>query len=54
MNHLEEARKLWLKEQPAFEEFASYLQERLQLEVRRAGILAEVTSRAKELESASS
>src|SRR5882762_3506825 len=51
MNNLEEARKLWLIEQPAFKEFASYLQERLKLEVRRAGILAEVSSRPKELDS---
>jgi ppGpp synthetase/RelA/SpoT-type nucleotidyltranferase len=51
MNSLEEARKLWLVERPAFKEFASYLQDTLKFEIRRAGILVEVTSRAKELDS---
>lgn len=51
MTTLEEARKLWLVEQPAFAKFASYLQATLKLEIRRAGILCQVTSRAKELDS---
>src|SRR6266446_242308 len=51
MNSLEEARKLWLVEQPAFKDFASYLQGTLKSAVRRAGILAEVSSRAKEVDS---
>jgi len=51
MNSLEEARKLWLVEQPAFREFAFYLRDTLKSQIRSAGILAEVTSRAKELDS---
>ncbi|MGB7283320.1 MAG: hypothetical protein WBE13_13740 [Candidatus Acidiferrum sp.] len=51
MNSLEEARKLWLVEQPVFKDFASYVQGTLKSAVRRGGILAEVSSRAKEVDS---
>src|ERR1035441_7590576 len=51
MTNLEEARTNWLREQPAFGEFAARLRDVLRVEVRRAGILAEVTSRAKEMDS---
>ncbi len=51
MTTLEEARKLWLQERSAFEEFGTHLRETLEPEVRRAGIRAEVTSRAKDLDS---
>src|SRR6266436_8018430 len=51
MMTLEDARKLWLEERPAFKEFASHLRDTLKLEVRRAGILADVTSRAKDVDS---
>src|SRR5690348_6680383 len=51
MMSLEEARLQWIEERPAFKQFAEYLEGLLKVEVRRAGILAEVTSRAKELDS---
>ncbi len=50
-DRLEKARTAWLAEQPRFTTFASYLQQTLKLEVRRAGIFAEVTFRTKELDS---
>jgi putative GTP pyrophosphokinase len=51
MTNLEEARTNWLREQPAFEKFADYVRDVLKVEVRRTGILAEVSSRAKEMDS---
>lgn len=51
MTKFEQARKLWLSQRNAFEEFAIYLRESLKKEVRRAGILADVTSRTKEIDS---
>ena len=51
MTTLEEARKLWLTESSAYKEFASYLEFKLKTEIRRSGILAEVTSRAKDIDS---
>jgi putative GTP pyrophosphokinase len=51
MTTLEEARKLWLKEQPAYREFGIYLADKLKAEIRRQGILADVTSRPKDIDS---
>jgi ppGpp synthetase/RelA/SpoT-type nucleotidyltranferase len=48
---IEAARKLWLIEYPQFQEFASHLGDVLKGEVQRAGIRAQVESRAKALHS---
>src|SRR5450755_1308542 len=51
MTTLEDARKRWLKEQPAYREFGIYLADQLKAEIRRHGILADVTSRPKDIDS---
>ncbi len=51
MNEVEEARRRWITERPQYECFGKLLRERLQGAVRRIGIPAEVTSRAKEVDS---
>lgn len=51
MTTLEEARRLWIAEKPTYKEFASYLESKLKTEIRRLGIPAEVTSRAKDVDS---
>ena len=51
MTILDDARRRWLVEQPVFRQFAKYMQDLLAREVRRAGIRAEVNSRAKDIDS---
>lgn len=51
MTDLEAARKTWLAERPAFEGFSIYLDDVLRRELQRAGILAEVRHRTKEIDS---
>lgn len=51
MTDVEAARKAWINEKPKFEMFGKMLGERLRLVVRRNGILADVSSRAKDLDS---
>jgi ppGpp synthetase/RelA/SpoT-type nucleotidyltranferase len=51
MTGLEDARKLWLAEWAAYDEFATYLQDILKAAIRRSGILAEVSGRAKDMDS---
>lgn len=51
MSSVEEARKRWTLERPQFENFGRLLERRLQGAVRKLGIPAEVTSRAKEIDS---
>jgi len=49
--NVESARKTWIEEKPQFEKFAGLLKSRLQSGVRRLGIPAEVTARAKDVDS---
>lgn len=51
MTDLETARKTWIAERPLFEQFGKVLERRLQEGVRKLGIPADVTSRAKEIDS---
>lgn len=51
MTDVELARKSWTQEKPSFAEFGDLIAERLRLALRREGILAEVSARAKELDS---
>lgn len=51
MTDLETVRKCWLRERPDYERFGKELEARLRTELRRAGIWAEVASRAKEMDS---
>lgn len=51
MNGLESARKKWLVERSAYDLFGKKLAEMLRIELRDKGIWAEVTSRAKEIDS---
>lgn len=51
MTDLETVRKHWLRDKPEYERFGQELAKRLRTELRRAGIWAEVDSRAKEVES---
>lgn len=50
MTDLETVRKRWLQERPAYDQFGKVLEGRLRTELRRVGIWAEVTSRAKEMD----
>ncbi|MEK7538470.1 MAG: hypothetical protein AAB552_01375 [Patescibacteria group bacterium] len=50
MTDLETARKRWLQERPKYEQFGKELEKRLRTELRQAGIWADVTSRAKEMD----
>ncbi|MCU7866022.1 MAG: hypothetical protein KZQ92_18830 [Candidatus Thiodiazotropha sp. (ex Lucinoma borealis)] len=51
MTDLEEVRKRWLNERHDYERFGLALSDRLRKELRQAGIWAEVSSRAKEIDS---
>lgn len=51
MTDLEIVRERWHREEPEYEDFGKKLAERLRIELRRAGIWAEVSSRAKEIDS---
>jgi ppGpp synthetase/RelA/SpoT-type nucleotidyltranferase len=51
MSDLEAARASWLAERQQFDEFSKYLDQVLKREVQRAGILADVKHRTKELDS---
>ena len=51
MTDVELARKSWAQEKASFAEFGELIAERLKLALRREGILAEVSARAKELDS---
>lgn len=51
MTDLEDVRKRWLKEKPRYECFGKEIQKRLEAGLRRAGIWAELDSRAKEIDS---
>jgi len=51
VTNVEFARKTWIAERPQFEKFADMLASRLKSGVRRLGIPAEVTARAKEVDS---
>lgn len=51
MSDLEEARRQWINDRPEYERLGTELAVALGTEVRRAGIWAEVTSRAKEVDS---
>ena len=51
MTDLESIRKLWLKERPKYKSFSCELVSKLQAELRNEGIWAEVTGRAKEVDS---
>jgi ppGpp synthetase/RelA/SpoT-type nucleotidyltranferase len=51
MTGIEEARKRWIIERPKYHEFGILIEKQLQDAVRNLGIPAEVTSRAKEVDS---
>ena len=51
MSDLEAARAAWVSERPLFTKFGKLLEERISKGVRKLGIPAEVTSRAKEIDS---
>lgn len=51
MTDIEAARRTWIAERPEFERFADLIAGRLRYGVRRLGVLAEVSARAKEVDS---
>jgi ppGpp synthetase/RelA/SpoT-type nucleotidyltranferase len=51
VSDIEEARKSWLRDRPAFQSLATELARELTADLRREGIWAEIQSRAKELDS---
>jgi len=51
MNDLESARKRWLTDRPEYDHFSQELVSKLRAELRREGIWAEVSGRAKEVDS---
>lgn len=51
MTDLEEARRTWLRERPAFVQFASELTRELRLDIRKEGIWADIQNRAKQVDS---
>src|SRR5689334_14463910 len=51
MTDLEAARKAWLSDQPLYEQFGKELVSRLKAAIRHEGIWAELSSRAKDVDS---
>jgi ppGpp synthetase/RelA/SpoT-type nucleotidyltranferase len=51
MNPLEETRKRWIEERPLYQDFVEFLKRDIQEKLQAQGIRAEVTGRAKELDS---